>query len=271
MSLAALAWLACAAPAFAESVTLFRVFLNDGTAIVSYGEYARVGDRARVLDADRRCRREQCRRSQSSRRQSAGVGGQLDRDREIRRVRAAHALHGEQRRVRLRGAGRRRRGDAERHRAGQGREGAAEHGGRCAPAPRDVAARSLRIPRRRRARRCSDCSTKRSPGCGLAAGETSFAIDLVATAPPRDPRDQVPMLQSANGGRGHHARDCRGEGHRHRRRSRLDSSRRHRRARQSAKRAARGLGAADAPVGAPHDRGRSADRESIRRVDHPPR
>ena len=33
------------APAFAESVTLFRVFLNDGTAIVSYGEYARVGDR----------------------------------------------------------------------------------------------------------------------------------------------------------------------------------------------------------------------------------
>src|SRR5688572_1240063 len=43
--LATLAWLACAAPAFAESVTLFRVFLNDGTAIVSYGEYARVGDR----------------------------------------------------------------------------------------------------------------------------------------------------------------------------------------------------------------------------------
>ena len=32
-------------PLFAESVTLFRVFLNDGTAVVSYGEYARVGDR----------------------------------------------------------------------------------------------------------------------------------------------------------------------------------------------------------------------------------
>ena len=43
--LIALAWLAFAAPSFAESVTLFRVFLNDGTAIVSYGEYARVGDR----------------------------------------------------------------------------------------------------------------------------------------------------------------------------------------------------------------------------------
>ena len=45
MSLALLLWLACAATARAESVTLFRVFLNDGTAIVSYGEYARVGDR----------------------------------------------------------------------------------------------------------------------------------------------------------------------------------------------------------------------------------
>jgi hypothetical protein len=42
---AALAWLVSASPASAESVTLFRVFLNDGTAIVSYGEYARVGDR----------------------------------------------------------------------------------------------------------------------------------------------------------------------------------------------------------------------------------
>ena len=38
-------WLACARPASAETVTLFRVFLNDGTAVVSYGEYARVGDR----------------------------------------------------------------------------------------------------------------------------------------------------------------------------------------------------------------------------------
>lgn len=43
--LAALLWIACSAPAFAESVALFRVFLNDGTAVVSYGEYARVGDR----------------------------------------------------------------------------------------------------------------------------------------------------------------------------------------------------------------------------------
>ena len=43
--LAALVALGTAVPAFAESVTLLRVFLNDGTAIVSYGEYARVGDR----------------------------------------------------------------------------------------------------------------------------------------------------------------------------------------------------------------------------------
>ena len=45
MFLAAVVWLACAGSTFAESVTLFRVFLNDGTAVVSYGEYARVGDR----------------------------------------------------------------------------------------------------------------------------------------------------------------------------------------------------------------------------------
>ena len=45
MLLAALILVACAAQAFADSATLFRVFLNDGTAVVSYGEYARVGDR----------------------------------------------------------------------------------------------------------------------------------------------------------------------------------------------------------------------------------
>ena len=35
----------CARLAAVENVTLFRVFLNDGTAVVSYGEFARVGDR----------------------------------------------------------------------------------------------------------------------------------------------------------------------------------------------------------------------------------
>jgi hypothetical protein len=43
--LALLAFTICIAPMQAETVTLFRVFLNDGTAVVSYGEYARVGDR----------------------------------------------------------------------------------------------------------------------------------------------------------------------------------------------------------------------------------
>ena len=33
-------------------------------------------------------------------------------------------------------------------------------------------------------------------GLRVAAGESSFAIDLVATTPPRDPRDQVPMLRA---------------------------------------------------------------------------
>jgi hypothetical protein len=44
-STAALTWLMAAGLAFAEPATLFRVFLNDGTALVSYGEYARIGDR----------------------------------------------------------------------------------------------------------------------------------------------------------------------------------------------------------------------------------
>jgi hypothetical protein len=42
---------ACAAPAAAQApsdVTLYRVFLRDGSTIVSYGEYARVGDRVVV-------------------------------------------------------------------------------------------------------------------------------------------------------------------------------------------------------------------------------
>ena len=41
----ACAWLAGLETALAEPATLFRVFLNDGTALVSYGEYARIGDR----------------------------------------------------------------------------------------------------------------------------------------------------------------------------------------------------------------------------------
>jgi hypothetical protein len=43
--LAAFFLAACSATSSAETVTLFRVFLNDGTAVVSYGEYTRVGDR----------------------------------------------------------------------------------------------------------------------------------------------------------------------------------------------------------------------------------
>src|SRR5438034_10076491 len=38
--------LACCAPAVAaDDVTLLRVFLTDGSALVSYGEPARIGDR----------------------------------------------------------------------------------------------------------------------------------------------------------------------------------------------------------------------------------
>jgi hypothetical protein len=43
-AVAVLAWLA-AAPVAASDTTLFRVILKDGTALTSYGEYARVGSR----------------------------------------------------------------------------------------------------------------------------------------------------------------------------------------------------------------------------------
>ena len=40
-----LAWLAAAGTASAAEATLFRLYLTDGTTVVSYGEFARVGDR----------------------------------------------------------------------------------------------------------------------------------------------------------------------------------------------------------------------------------
>ena len=45
IGVAALLTLACGGAASAETVTLFHVFLRDGSTVVSYGEYARVGDR----------------------------------------------------------------------------------------------------------------------------------------------------------------------------------------------------------------------------------
>ena len=35
----------------ADETSLLRVFLVDGTTLTSFGEYARVGDRDRLLDA----------------------------------------------------------------------------------------------------------------------------------------------------------------------------------------------------------------------------
>ena len=44
--------LCCAAPSYADQApadaSLYRVFLNDGTTLVSYGEFARVADRVVV-------------------------------------------------------------------------------------------------------------------------------------------------------------------------------------------------------------------------------
>jgi hypothetical protein len=45
MMAAAVVFAACARLSAVGDITLYRVFLNDGTAVVSYGEYARVGDR----------------------------------------------------------------------------------------------------------------------------------------------------------------------------------------------------------------------------------
>ena len=63
-------------------------------------------------------------------------------------------------------------------------------------------------------------------GLRVAAGETSFAIDLVATTSPRDAARSGADAQSTDGGRVHRTRHRRREGHRHRRRSRVDSSQR---------------------------------------------
>src|SRR5256885_877525 len=42
--LVALVWLAAAPPANAADATLLRLFLRDGTSVVSYGEFARLDD-----------------------------------------------------------------------------------------------------------------------------------------------------------------------------------------------------------------------------------
>lgn len=195
LSLAALAWLACAVPAFAESVTLFRVFLNDGTAIVSYGEYARVGDRVvfsmpiGAVDASgagdpslhvvnlpmsavnwtatekyAESARHTHYMANSAESDYAALAGDV-----AATLNAIVLAKDPQARLKMAVDARRRLATWPRDHYGYRAADVAEMLGLL-----DEAISGLRV----------------------AAGETSFAIDLVATAPPREARDQVPMLRA---------------------------------------------------------------------------
>jgi hypothetical protein len=193
LSVAASAWLACAAPAFAESVTLFRVFLNDGTAIVSYGEYARVGDRIvfsmpmGAVDANTpgdpslhvvnlpvsavnwtatekyaASARHTHYMANSAESDYAALAGDV-----AATLNAIVLANDAKARLNMAVSARRRLATWPRDHYGYRADDVREMLGLL-----DEAISGLRV----------------------AAGESSFAIDLVATAPPRDPRDQVPML-----------------------------------------------------------------------------
>jgi hypothetical protein len=193
MPLALLLWLACAATARAESVTLFRVFLNDGTAIVSYGEYARVGDRLvfsmpiGAVDAN------------------AAVNPALHvvnlpvsavnwtaTEKYAASARHTHYLAN----------------SAESDYAALAGEVAATLNAIVfatdAKSRLELAVTARRRlatwPRDHYGYRADDVREMLSlldeaiSGLRAAAGESTFAIDLVASVPPRDPRDEVPML-----------------------------------------------------------------------------
>lgn len=195
LSLAILAWLACAAPAFAESVTLFRVFLNDGTAIVSYGEYARVGDRVvfsmPIGEVDTNgsadpslhvvnlpvsavnwtatekyavSARQTYYMTNSAESDYAALAGDVAGT--LNAIVLAKDAH-----ARLKMAV-----DARRRLATWPRD---HYGYRAA----DVA-------------EMLGLLDEAISGLRLAAGETSFTIDLVASAPPPDTRDRVPMMRA---------------------------------------------------------------------------
>ena len=193
MPLAVLLWLACAAPALAESVTLFRVFLNDGTAITSYGEYARVGDRLvfsmpiGAVDAS-----------------AAGTPALHVVNLPVSAVNwtatekyAASARHTHYLA-----------NSAESDYAALAGEVAATLNGIVfasdAKARLDLAVNARRRlatwPRDHYGYRADDVREmlglldEAISGLRAAAGESTFAIDLIAAAPPRDPREQVPQL-----------------------------------------------------------------------------
>ena len=193
MSLIASVWFAGAAPAFAESVTLFRIFLNDGTDIVSYGEYARVGDRLvfsmpiGAVDTEAvgdpnlhvvnlpvsAVNWTATEKYAESARHSHYMANSAEADYAVLTGEVAAALNAivllkdPKARLNMAVGARRRLASWPKDHYGYRAEDVGEMLGLL-----DEAISGLRV----------------------AAGETSFVIDLIATAPPRDPRDQVPML-----------------------------------------------------------------------------
>lgn len=194
MSLIASVWIAGAAPAFAESVTLFRVFLNDGTAIVSYGAYARVGDRLvfsmpiGAVDAEK-----------------AGDPNLHVVNLPVSAVNwTATEKYAESARFSHYMANR---AEAD-YAALAGDVAATLNAIVLANDPKarlemavDARRRLATWPKEHYGYRAEDVAEmlglldEAISGLRVAAGETSFAIDLIATAAPNVPRDDVPMLR----------------------------------------------------------------------------
>jgi hypothetical protein len=188
--------LASAAQVSAESVTLFRVFLNDGTAIVSYGDYARVGDRLvfsmpiGAVDA-------------------SGAG-----DPSLHVVNLPVSA--------VNWTATEKYADSARHSHYMANNAESDYAALAGDVAatlnaivlaKDAKARlSLAVEARRRlatwpkdhygyraedVREMLGLLDEAISGLRVAAGETSFAIELIATPPPtRDLRDQVPMLRA---------------------------------------------------------------------------
>ncbi|HET9468326.1 MAG TPA: hypothetical protein VFO48_07940 [Vicinamibacterales bacterium] len=195
MWLVAAAALAGAPPAFAESVTLFRVFLNDGTAVVSYGEYARVGDRL-VFSMPIGAIDENGAGNPSLHVVNLPVSAVnwTATEKYAESARYTHYLAN----------------SAESDYAALAGEVAATLN--AIVLAKDAKARlTMAVDARRRlaswpkdhygyraddVREMLGLLDEAISGLRVAAGETSFAIDLVASAPERDARDHVPMLRT---------------------------------------------------------------------------
>ena len=164
-----------AAARAADDATLLRVFLNDGTSLVSYGELARVGDRvvfSMPTDGDAE--------SAAASRESSRRPRRLGADQPLRRLRARRALR--------RDAGAKTTTPRSPNQVAQDAErgGAHRRPGAAAGDRRERAAgrsptgrRTTTTTGRPKCGRCWRCSTKRSPTCAPRAGGEPFDLTLV--------------------------------------------------------------------------------------------